>query len=1198
MSLKPKSMSFFFVLVLSLTCLGAFAQEVVTTPGQANLEIKLTNSEPEIVTFLSDHPVQTVWWPDEELPIRLYRLGESETAAMAAYEPSATHPDPLATKVMLPDVPPTGMTFLVEVEKLLFQGGAQYRVGTETAAAAARIMCGPVLQLADDGDGLDCEVSECAALLKLNVSITGDAADLDGLDNTIPMQCSAVASVEELFSSGQFTRQARSDNVTFDVDTLRDGTDEIQILVRGDDSRVRVMVSCSATVKDGETGFVLLPGSRRTPLGYTIQVTPSCDDITAIDVPLPVERTAGVLNGLFDVSGRTETATEVFFEHNAIWFAVHPTIVPAGSEPDPEDPWIFEGAPSTTPTSLHDVGARALIDDGFRYLELPHRRHLNTGVEVVTEGVTCLGSTFVAMPHPLTGEVVLEDRAAGLGLDTLKTEPFTSLSSYYWYSSFISADGLPGMAVPGKSGIGGLSRSILQGSYDANEGKSYLSYELLLAGLGDECCPLNGDDCGPLNGRGAAPTPWQVKTLHFYFDDPASEAWQQLRTEIGVLLPRTTSAIPPIGDLVPLEPVPELHLCLGRVSVTFRTDPEFATLYSPRLSAWHSGWILTTPDDPYSIYELERAYSLGTPTSIDDRAGEATVSLLLPAGAQYWIYPSVWLASPDGSTSNSVWFGSIELPIGGNLECGADAGVVCGSVTASGEIASLAMGVTPSVPSCDLTGNLAFDVIFEAVAPVTSLTLQIDSEPEQTLCNPSPCPMIDGTSVPVPVTATLPADDTYHTLKLKAEDELGCTANLQMSVYVPSQELTLECVPDFTCTVPVMSIPLAATHCCITDNLGDPQVIGGCDYAVDVFDDRPSMFPEGSTGVTFTASPGEATCTTTVTVEPAPDYQLAYAEGDRVKVRTLGTGLYQLNQIVPAEVTWLEFNSTGGRLGAALARANPAVQVFHVDSDSLDYQIASHPEGRNIAFHPFNPTDFAVVFGSPTAPRYWIAFFREDNQMMLRPMPREPHMSRPEIAWHPNGKWLQAVSAAPNVDAVGAPTDGHNIHLYDWDVFVSGFDDPSTWEQERTGYPLEEPFQLRYLDSPAVGVFASTLGLSLAGSATLSFVAQIDNDHMDMSSDGELAAFVTTEPSGVKVSVIKSPTVSPPLIDEGPTFPNPVGFSPRVEMSDDGRRIAVSLGDRIEVLAYPDFTPIGTFDATDVQHMRFRPKADDGGGCE
>ena len=71
-------------------------------------------------------------------------------------------------------------------------------------------------------------------------------------------------------------------------------------------------------------------------------------------------------------------------EHNDVWFAVHPTIVPAGSEPDPDDPWIFEGAPSTTSTTLHDVGARALIDDSFGYLELPHRTGLNGGVEVAT----------------------------------------------------------------------------------------------------------------------------------------------------------------------------------------------------------------------------------------------------------------------------------------------------------------------------------------------------------------------------------------------------------------------------------------------------------------------------------------------------------------------------------------------------------------------------------------------------------------------------------------------------------------------------------------------------------------------------------------------------------------------------------------------------------------------------------------------
>jgi hypothetical protein len=55
---------------------------------------------------------------------------------------------------------------------------------------------------------------------------------------------------------------------------------------------------------------------------------------------------------------------------------------------------------------------------------------------------------------------------------------------------------------------------------------------------------------------------------------------------------------------------------------------------------------------------------------------------------------------------------------------------------------------------------------------------------------------------------------------------------------------------------------------------------------------------------------------------------------------------------------------------------------------------------------------------------------------------------------------------------------------------------------------------------------------------------------------------------------------------------------PLVEMSEDGRRIAVSLGDRIEVFEYPGFTLLAVFDAAGARRMRFRPLVEEAWACE
>jgi hypothetical protein len=1179
------------VLALALVAVPAAAQDVILTPGLVNLEFRFANSNQQVINYLAANPVRSISWPVEELPVRMFRPGEGQPAARTDYNPGSSPPAASATAVARPDVAPTGSSFLVEVDDLALAGGAAYRFGTSNAIAPAARLCGPVFPQETHPAGTACNLSECAALLQVRISLKDDRpvpgghADIDGLDGLVPIECGVRVDVEEAAYSGLFADQASS-NATFDLATLRGGGGVLPVLVRGDGSRARVNVSCKARVKDDQNGFVLIPGTdRRTPLAPPPAfATPACDTALSLDLPIEVEREAGVLKGLFDVNGRTETLTQVWFWNRGTEFALQPPVVPAGSVPSPGAPWTFAGAPSTTPTTLLDVGARALVDGGRRYLELPHRRNLNDGVDVPRGGTRDLGSTFVTRPHSLPGRVILDDRGVGIGLDQVRTTGFSSLSDYYDWgdTSLVTA---AGMLVPpgvGKSGDGGLSHSALAGTYDTNTGKARLDYELLLTGLSDA-----GD---PPDGSRSAPTPWLVKDLTLAFGGNASEARQYVSATIGALLPRTTRPIPASGAPLPLEPLPELHMCLGKVTFTLKTDPAHAQLYGP--GAWgyvpNGAPILTIPGDPFSVYWLRHAGAWGAPVSIQARTDSVDVSLLLPAGSQYWVNPSVFVSSPDGQESTYAWLSGRLFPAGGPLQCG-QAESTCAEFAPDGTPSEFSLTVTPPVPACQQAGGVAFQVVFDNDRPVRWLKLQVDNQAEQELCRP--CTQPDGSTPPVPVSLTVPADGQSHTVRVWAEDEIACPAEHVASVLVPAQPLTLVCAPDFTCTVPSSEIPLSSGHSCIRGGLTDPQVVGGCQYPTTITPDpeNPSFFPLGATDVWFRA--GEASCSTTVTVARRPDRQLAYAEGQQLKVRELGTGLYQMTQTTPAPIRWLEFDAEGGRLGAALKSALRAAIVYDVEAGSERYHMQTHPEGDNLQFNPVLPEQVALVTLSPSPPwRYWVELYRNEQRIGEFALPREDYSSHPEIAWSPDGRRLLALYTAPQL-AGGVPTQGpFRVRIYDWDVAALGLANPTTWSMDRAA-TFEEPFEAIYYGLPGAAIFCSHRGVSKAGGSSVLLMSDVPNDHMDLTRDARLAAYVKLGAGEVTLGVLESPGSSPPVIHQGPRLPVRSPIKPYVAISDDGSRIAVSLADRIEVFAYPGFRLVESFAAQGVQHMRFRPLA-------
>jgi hypothetical protein len=308
--------------------------EIVLTPGLAHLELRFGNSNQAVIDYLTANPVRTRSWPPDELPVRLFNPGQGQPTARTDYVPGSVPPAASATAIARPDVSPAGSSFLIEVDHLVLGSGATYRFGTSNAIAPSAHICGPVSPQEAQPAGTTCPLSECAALLELHIILEDEGPDpaghpdLAGLDRQAPVYCGAQVYVEEAAYSQVFVAQATS-SATFDIDTLSGEGGVLPVLARADGSRLRVNVSCQARVKDGEVGFVLVPGTgRRTPLAPApVFRTPACDALLRVDLPIEVERTAGVLKGLFDVNGRTETRTEVWFVHDGTWF----TLAPPGS---------------------------------------------------------------------------------------------------------------------------------------------------------------------------------------------------------------------------------------------------------------------------------------------------------------------------------------------------------------------------------------------------------------------------------------------------------------------------------------------------------------------------------------------------------------------------------------------------------------------------------------------------------------------------------------------------------------------------------------------------------------------------------------------------------------------------------------------------------------------------------------------------
>jgi hypothetical protein len=342
--------------------------------------ISFTSVSPEVSGYLTSNPVAN--WTGYDpyyFPVRLYHIINVQRSAAALYTPVNTAPDGQTYRAasfdINPNVGPGRRDFILQINPIILSNGAKYIFGSLESSSPSYHLCQDVLPLADNPNGTPCDISECAVLLPLRIRFGGSDEDKNAIDNNYSAICSVIAFVKEGPGSADFAEQAQSEIKQFSVDSLKTIDGEIlPILVRASDSIIKILVQCEVKIKDGETGYPIIPASGKTPLAREIEIGPltcGAPPQAPIDVDVPTSRTAGPLKGLFDVSGHNETKTEIILDELNSPYRTTAQPVPAGSLPTV--PWEFKGVREGD----HAMIARTILDDGNFVLEFPHRDSFN-----------------------------------------------------------------------------------------------------------------------------------------------------------------------------------------------------------------------------------------------------------------------------------------------------------------------------------------------------------------------------------------------------------------------------------------------------------------------------------------------------------------------------------------------------------------------------------------------------------------------------------------------------------------------------------------------------------------------------------------------------------------------------------------------------------------------------------------------------
>ena len=909
---------------------GQDASGVVET-GHIGGSILFENAPGAVATFMAS---QTVAFP-AEARVTAVHTSDPTVSAAGVYAPAATGGASASYALAVPLGTPGTSAFRIAVDTLDFEpnptsplgwlpvgapeddeelqqlSGPRYRFGSLVPGATTS----HVATLT--GGSAEYDVAECAALVNVRIRLVGDDADLDALDASPgSIVCSIRALLEDVAFSGDFHPQAHSDLVVSELSVARGQGVLVPILVRGDGSRIRLEVGCAASTVG--PGFPLPP---ELPDGWTLMGTEAldlatdpveCDEVREVDVEILVERTAGVVRGLFDVVGADESHQGVRITTAAGYELVPPTAIASEVLDDgvPTDYWEFEGVPA----GLHAFRAWAVIDNGAATLETPHTEQQNGLVDVQPGVTTDLRARFVADPHWVSGLIEIEDPAASdMDFRLLQNTPFNSMSRYL--HSHVQARGLNALSTlpGGASGVHGRARGLLEGTFDEATRTAALEYAIPLTGLG----PVGG----ALDGTDAYPTPWSVDRVLLYLrgpwpSDPSQTVFQRVDIQPGYNL---------VYDAQPghADELPTMSMCFGHLGLELHLAPGSGTLYQPRLKIHDSVLSGTTENQPPAYSRVTYGEATGVPSESAQAATVGWVEAVLPEGIQYAVQPSIEFVSPDGNESE-LTFPELSLPLGGPLKCGEEIWD-CASVDEDGALHTLGVSIVPST-LCEIDTSMT--VVVASDLAVTSIVVEFFDPSldawvgQQTVCSGS-CGLSPIELVAVDLSGGI------ESVRVRVEDEFGCKASHVVGVdsYTP----VIDCPPEIRVVLEPGELSIASSDPRIQPPLATVGLTSGCGATPPVSHDAPPDFEIGTTTVTFVAE-GAEPCQTAVLV--APPVQLAYIEGSDVKVHRIIDGLqYTRNFLEPAAI---DFDGEGEYLVVVTTIAGRAPAIVDPET-GIDY---------------------------------------------------------------------------------------------------------------------------------------------------------------------------------------------------------------------------------------------------------------------
>jgi len=1199
--IKLCALAALFNLILFVVHVSAQTQ---VNPGRVVGNISFVNVPSAVSSYLSANPV--IVYPTtipESFPVRLYQSVTSLPAATIYYTPINATPDTQTYTAgsfdIYPNVEPAGSDFILQVDSIALANGAKYRLGSLEIGSPSYRVCQGVLPLTNNPNGTICNIAECAVLPNLNVRFVGTPNDLNALDRTYPVTCNAITYVNEVAGSQNFAWQAASETAQYTVDTLKTTGALLPMLIRASNSPVKVEISCEAKIRDGETGFVINPLTDMTPFGAVKDIgsfTCGAQPGSPIDVNITIAKTAGILEGLFDVSGHDETRAEIRIVDLPYYYYTNPPLVPTGNVPTV--PWKFEGIPAGS----HEISAKAIVDGGNQVLEFPHRASFNQKVTITAQQTTNIGSTFIAKPNTVKGKLVFVDPGGDTDLKGIQTGPL--LDFYGSGTSHMEAVGVDAVAsntlacIMRSSGVGGRSLGRLIGTYDLSQNTAEFSYELLLAGLSPEN--------GAVNGTSACPAPWRI-----------SGAYTHMITE--TVAPNTGHCYStiefdqyfPLRFDVNAEPLqfPEQKICFGKLRLDLHLNPNLGSIYAPFLYIYQEGSDVAS-NEFGTIYSFGYGYAYGTPYAYSQSASTATVSATLPEGLRYRIYPYVMFrpASQPSGYGTYIYMPPFTFPSEGFLGCSEMHDICAMMNDEEGNYSILSISFPSDTDYCLTDGNLQLNISVNLSdgSNVARVGYLLDSSniDTATLEDPNAVILCSSNCGPNPdyvinISSLSPGS---HSLTIIAVAANTCITKRTYNFHVQSEPIALQCPASFTVELLPDETSISTNDPRVANQLV-PTVSGGCNLPITPSNDIPDEFLVGQTTVNFwLLKPQVQTCSTVVTVKSV-ERVISFISDDTltgeqvIKKHSFLDDSVDLTTYSHPQPYHFEYNSAGNRI-AVIPNDTGLVTIIDTETGSIVniFSVQASYKLYDIDFNPLDATKYAIVGSANSDPdQHAIFIFQGNTQLSRFDLPLFPaglRISRPLIAWSPDGTKISATFTDP-----ASAVNQYGLWVSEWNVVDNKIVlPPNGMYQMRPNLQKRESIrEMVYQDGDwrVIGTNATiTRAIKRTGIEQMVPICVAENADMDLTPDGKSAVYIytlTLEPLHIGrvygVSPLDRNAV--PNVYAGPIINN----AKSVAISSDATFVAVATTDKVLVYSFPDFELVKGINAVFSRNLEFKPFA-------